>query len=94
MPHLRNRHLFLSDALLLSVLPFALYSLRFESFTWGPVHTRTAIIYALVGWGIERIVYVVLYRPRGAVSVRQTVVSDHLPQAAVDVTETTTTTRV
>jgi hypothetical protein len=50
------------------------------------------IVYALVGWGIERIVYVVLYRPRGAVSVRQTVVSDHLPQTTVDVTETSTTT--
>jgi len=31
MPHLRNRHLFGLDVLLLSVLPFALYALRFES---------------------------------------------------------------
>jgi hypothetical protein len=47
------------------------------------------IIYALIGWGIERIVYVVLYRPRGAVSVRQTVVADHRP---AEVVETSTTT--
>jgi len=35
------------------------------------------IIYALVGWGIERIVYVIFYRPRGAVTASQTTVSDH-----------------
>jgi len=35
------------------------------------------IVYALVGWALERIVYVIFYRPRGG---------------AVDVTETSTTT--
>lgn len=49
------------------------------------------IVYALLAWALERIVYVLFYRPRGAVSVRQTVVSDHIPPT-VDVTETSTTT--
>ncbi|HUF37604.1 MAG TPA: YggT family protein [Anaerolineales bacterium] len=49
------------------------------------------IVYALAGWAFERIVYALLYSPRGAVSTRQTVVSDHVPQATVDETETTTT---
>jgi hypothetical protein len=38
------------------------------------------IVYLLVAWALERIVYVVFYRPRGPVSVRQTVVTDHTPQ--------------
>jgi YggT family protein len=38
------------------------------------------IVYLLIGWALERIVYVLLYRPRGAVSVRQTIVADHTPQ--------------
>ena len=47
MRHLRNRHLFLLDAALLSVLPALLYVLRFEGFSWGPEHTRTAIVFTL-----------------------------------------------
>jgi hypothetical protein len=38
------------------------------------------IVYLLIAWALERIVYVVFYRPRGPVSVRQTVVTDHTPQ--------------
>lgn len=50
------------------------------------------IVYALIAWGIERIVYVVFYRPRGPVSVSQTTVADHPPeQAPADVSQTTTT---
>ena len=38
------------------------------------------IVYLLIAWAFERIVYVLFYRPRGPVSVRQTSVSDHTPQ--------------
>jgi len=37
------------------------------------------IVYFLIAWVLERIVYVLFYRPRGPVSVRQTSVSDHTP---------------
>ncbi len=40
------------------------------------------IVYLLFAYGLERIVYAVFYRPRGPVSVRQTIVSDHVPQQA------------
>ncbi len=36
------------------------------------------IVYLLIGWALERIVYVLFYRPRGPVSVRQTIVDDHI----------------
>ena len=48
------------------------------------------IVYLLIAWALERIVYVLFYRPRGAVSVRQTTVLDHTPVA---VNQTTTTDR-
>ena len=52
------------------------------------------IVYLLVGWALERIVYVMFYRPRGPVSVRQTVVADHTPnQAPLGVRQTVTTDR-
>jgi hypothetical protein len=52
------------------------------------------IVYFLIAWGIERIVYVVFYRPRGAVSTRQTMVTDHTPpQAPLGVSQTTVTQR-
>ncbi len=35
------------------------------------------LIYLLIGWAIERFVYVLFYRPRGPVSVRRTVIADH-----------------
>lgn len=52
----------------------------------------TMIVYALIAWGLERLLYVIFYRPRGPVSVRQTTVSDHVPaQASSTSTRTTTT---
>ena len=52
------------------------------------------IVYLLIGWALERIVYVLFYRPRGPVSVRQTIVADHTPlQAPVDDSQTVTTER-
>ncbi len=39
----------------------------------------TMIVYAVIGWGLERLFYLIFYRPRGSVSVRQTTVSDHIP---------------
>lgn len=48
------------------------------------------IVYLLIGWALERIVYVVFYRDRGPVSVSQTVVADHIPQqASANVSQTT-----
>jgi hypothetical protein len=52
------------------------------------------IVYFLIAWGVERIVNVLFYRPRGAVSVRQTMVTDHTPpQVPLDVSRTVTTDR-
>ena len=52
------------------------------------------LVYLLIAWGLERIVNVVFYRPRGPVSVRQTTVSDHAHlQAPLGVSETVTTDR-
>jgi hypothetical protein len=52
------------------------------------------IVYLLVGWALERIVYVLFYRPRGPVSVRQTIVADHTPQQMpLGVSQTTVTER-
>jgi hypothetical protein len=52
------------------------------------------LVYLLIAWGIERIVYVLFYRPRGPVSIRQTTVAEHTPlQAPVGVSQTTTTDR-
>jgi hypothetical protein len=50
------------------------------------------IIYGLVGWGIERLVYVLFYRPRGPVSTSQTTVTDHTPEETSGSSQTTTTT--
>jgi len=52
------------------------------------------IVYLLIGWAIARAIYVLFYRPRGPVSVRQTIVADHTPQPVpVVVSQTTTTDR-
>jgi hypothetical protein len=52
------------------------------------------IVYLLIAWALERIVYVLFYRPRGPVSVRQTIVSDHTPpQAPLSASQTTITQR-
>lgn len=50
------------------------------------------IIYGLVGWGIAKLVEVLLYRPSGNMSTRQTTVSDHAPEATSGSSKTTTTT--
>jgi hypothetical protein len=51
------------------------------------------IVYLLIAWALERIVYVFFYRPRGAVSVRQTTVLDHTPLQSQTVTTDRTTTQ-
>jgi len=49
------------------------------------------IVYLLIAWALDRIVYVLFYRPRGPVTVRQTSVSDHTSQPApLGVSQTTT----
>jgi hypothetical protein len=50
------------------------------------------IVYLLIGWGLERIVNVVFYRPRGPVSVRQTMIAENTPVQPLGVSQTTTTT--
>ncbi len=47
------------------------------------------IVYLLIAWGLERIVYVLFYRPQGPVSVRQTTVAEHTPAQIVRQTVTT-----
>jgi hypothetical protein len=50
------------------------------------------IVYLLFAWAIERIVWVIFYRDRGSVTVRQTTVADHEPAPApVEVSKTVTT---
>ncbi len=52
------------------------------------------IVYALIAWALERIVYVLFYRPRGPISVSQTSVAEHTPpQAPLGVSQTVTTDR-
>ncbi len=52
------------------------------------------IIYWIIAWALERIVYVLFYRPRGAIRVEQTVISDHtVPLRTADVSQSTTTKR-
>ncbi len=51
------------------------------------------IVYALVGWGLVRLINVLFYKPRGAVSTRQTIVAEQAPDLPVsDNSQTTTTT--
>ncbi|MFA5837790.1 MAG: YggT family protein [Bellilinea sp.] len=49
------------------------------------------IVYALIGWVLARIAYVLFYRPSGPVSTRQTVVAEHTPLQGISQTRTTTT---
>ncbi len=52
------------------------------------------LVYLLIAWAIERIVYVSFYRQRGPVTVRQTIVSDHTPlQPSTSTSQTTVTER-
>jgi len=50
------------------------------------------LIYGLVGWGLERLIYVLFYRPRGPVSINQTTITDHIPEETSGSSQTTTTT--
>ena len=50
------------------------------------------VVYALAGWAIERLIFVIFYRPRGSVSVRQTTVDQHVPAVTSATSQTTTTT--
>lgn len=45
---LRNRHLFLLDAALLTLAPFVAYAVRFEGWTWHPEHVRGAVMFTIV----------------------------------------------
>ena len=47
------------------------------------------IVYALAAWALERIIYVIFYRPRGDKKVTQTSVAEHTP--ALGTSQTTTT---
>jgi uncharacterized membrane protein len=62
----------------LFVAPFA--SLTGAPAAGGMVLEISSIIamgvYLLIAWALERLVYVLFYRPRGPVSVRQTIVAD------------------
>lgn len=40
------------------------------------------LVYLLIAWALERIVYVIFYRQHGPVTVRQTIESDHTSQQA------------
>lgn len=53
MRRFRNRYLMALDAALLTALPFFVYALRFESVTWSPGDTRTAIAFAFVMVPVE-----------------------------------------
>jgi FlaA1/EpsC-like NDP-sugar epimerase len=48
MPRFKNRYLLVLDTALLSLLPFAVYALRFESLTWDPENIRAALAFAAV----------------------------------------------
>jgi uncharacterized protein YggT (Ycf19 family) len=48
------------------------------------------VVYLLIAWVIERMVYVFFYRPRGPVSTHQTIVGGHVPEQS---TETVVTQR-
>ena len=51
------------------------------------------IIYGLAGWGLERLVFLLIYRPRGPRTVSQTTVAEHTPpQSTSSGSQTTTTT--
>jgi len=92
-----------ADNLFASILYFVtgIFVAPFASLTGAPalgnmvleISTIIAmLVYLLIAWGLERIVYVLFYRPRGPVSVRQTIVSDQAPQLVpVESTQTTVT---
>jgi YggT family protein len=50
------------------------------------------IVYLLIAWAIERIVFVAFYRPRGNVSTRQTIIDESSPHSLGNSRTTTTQT--
>lgn len=54
------------------------------------------VVYFLIAWAIERILYVLFYRSRGPVSTRQTTRTDRAvqPQVTSSATQTTVTDRI
>ncbi len=55
------------------------------------------IVFALVAWGLERLIYVLFYKPRGTVSTRQTIVAEQTPNLPVtdsQIRQTTVTEQV
>lgn len=50
------------------------------------------LIYALIGWALERLIYVLFYRPRGPVSTQQRTVVDQTPLQTPSNVSTTTVT--
>ena len=62
--NLRNRHLFLLDAVLLGLCTLVAYVVRFEGFNWGSSHLYTALAYIAVSVPLKLAVllYVGLYR--------------------------------
>jgi hypothetical protein len=49
------------------------------------------LVYLLIGWGIERILNILFYRPRGPMNVKQTTVSEPIPQESPVAARQTTT---
>ena len=64
MQRFRNRYFLVIDAVLLAALPFLLYAIRFESFSWSPSDTTTAIWFTAVMLPLELVILVAfgLYR--------------------------------
>jgi hypothetical protein len=52
------------------------------------------VVYALVAWAIERLIYVIFYRPRGPVSVRQSTVDQHVPAVTSTTSQTVVDQRI
>ena len=52
------------------------------------------IVYALIGWGLERLIYVLFYKTRGTVSTRQITVAEQTPDLSVREAVSTTQTTV
>jgi FlaA1/EpsC-like NDP-sugar epimerase len=53
MRRFKNRYLLLLDVALLTALPFALYALRFESFSWSSADAATVRAFAVAMVPIE-----------------------------------------
>ena len=62
--HLRNRHLLILDAVLLSLSTMLAYVVRFEGLDWGNANLYTALVYLAVSLPLKLgvLLYVGLYR--------------------------------